>query len=85
MNKKAAWLVALLFLAAGTLAQGQQPNKVPRIGFLSPGSASSMASRVDALRRGLREHGYVEGQNIHVEYRYAEGDQNRLRELQPNW
>jgi len=81
MNKKATWLVALLFLAAGTLAQGQQPNKVPRIGFLSLGSASSMASRVDAFRRGLREHGYVEGQNIHVEYRYAEGDQNRLREF----
>src|SRR5262249_13162122 len=81
MNKKAAWLVALLFLAVGTLAQGQQPNKVPRIGFLSLGSASSMASRVDALRRGLREHGYLEGQNIHVEYRYAEGDQNRLREF----
>src|SRR5262249_525091 len=45
------------------------------------GSAASMASRIDALRRGLREHGYVEGQNIHLEYRYAEGDQNRLREF----
>src|SRR5215813_9940680 len=81
MNKKATWLLTFVLLAAGRFAEAQQPNEVPRIGFLSLGSVSSMASRVDALRRGLREHGYVEGQNIHVEYRYAEGDQNRLRKF----
>jgi len=70
-------LCAMLFALCSSAA-AQQQKKIPRIGFLSLGSVSSMASRVDAFQRGLREHGYVEGQNIHIEYRYAEGDQNRL-------
>jgi putative ABC transport system substrate-binding protein len=74
-------LVAVVLLVLGVMADAQQAKKVPRIGFLSFGSASSMADRVDAFRQGLREHGYIEGQNIFLEHRYAEGNQNRLREF----
>jgi putative ABC transport system substrate-binding protein len=73
-------LCAMLFALCAS-AEAQQPRKIPQVGFLSMGSVASMANRVDAFRRGLREQGYIEGQNIHVEYRYAEGDQNRLREF----
>ena len=80
MGKKT--VVALLVgLTLASLAEAQQPKKSPRIGFLSFGSASSMADRLDAFRQGLREHGYIEGQNIFFEYRYAEGNQNRLRQF----
>ena len=56
----------------------QQPPKVARIGFLGPTSASTSASRVEALRAGLRDLGYVEGRNIFVDFRWAEGDYGRL-------
>ena len=78
----------LLFaLGVGTLAAPlasfaqQQPAKVARIGFLGPASASGYASRVEALREGLRDFGYVEGKNIVIEYRWAEGKYERLPEL----
>ena len=81
--KKAAVsiLVVVVLLVLGVIADAQQAKKVPRIGFLSFGSASSMADRVDAVRQGLREHGYIEGRNIFLEHRYAEGNQNRLRDF----
>jgi putative ABC transport system substrate-binding protein len=63
------------------MAEAQQTKKIPRIGFLSMGSASSMSARVEAFKRGLRDLGYVEGQNIAIEYRYAEGKLDRLREF----
>ena len=56
-------------LAAPLAAEGQQPAKVPRIGILSAGAASA---REEALRQGLRELGYIEGQNVVIEPRYAE-------------
>src|SRR4029078_575246 len=60
-------------IAAWPLAAHAQPNKnVPRIGFLRLRSASSQTSRVEALRTGLRELGYVEGKNIAIEFRWAE-------------
>jgi putative ABC transport system substrate-binding protein len=59
----------------------QQPAKVPRIGFLGAESASGYTSRVDALRAGLRELGYVEGKNIAIEFRWADGNNDRLPEL----
>jgi putative tryptophan/tyrosine transport system substrate-binding protein len=61
--------------------QAQQPAKVARIGFLSTASLSSLSPRLEAFRRGLRELGYVDGKNIVIEYRSAEGDINRLPEL----
>jgi putative ABC transport system substrate-binding protein len=72
--------VGALLLALCFPAEAQQPKKVPRIGFLSPRS-SGPDFRTDAFRHGLRELGYVEEKNIHVEYRYAEGSAERLPEL----
>jgi putative ABC transport system substrate-binding protein len=61
--------------------EAQQPKKVPRIGYLSALSASSESSRSEAIRLALRELGYIEGQNIAIEYRYAEGKLARFPEL----
>jgi putative ABC transport system substrate-binding protein len=63
------------------LAEAQQPKKVWRIGFLGSGSASGYASRVNAMREGLRDLGYVEGKNIVIEYRWAEEKYDRLPNL----
>jgi putative ABC transport system substrate-binding protein len=59
-------------------AEAQQPVKIPRIGFLSAVPLSNMSARVVALRHGLRELGYVEGQNIFIEYRFAEGKPDQV-------
>ena len=61
-------------------AWAQQPAKVPRIGFLFYGSPES-SLEIDAFRQGLRELGYIEGQNIGVEYRFASGQVGQLPEL----
>jgi putative ABC transport system substrate-binding protein len=75
-------LNAMLF-AVCLSATAQQPKKVPRIGFLVSGSRSSTreVGQVEAFRQGLRELGYVEGKNIALEYRYAEGVEERLPNL----
>ena len=65
-------LCALLFALCAS-AGAQQPKKVPRIGFLLAFSSSSYPERIEAFRQGLRELGYVEGQNVFVEYRYVGG------------
>ncbi len=62
-------------------AAAQQPKKVPRIGLLSYNSASLQAPRVRAFREGLRDAGYIEGQNIKIESRYADGKPDRLPAL----
>jgi putative ABC transport system substrate-binding protein len=62
-------------------AQAQQPAGILRIGILIAPSASSFSNRVEALRRRLRELGYVEGKNIVIEYRYAEGKVERIPDL----
>src|SRR5262245_52503531 len=69
---------ALLVLATIHVADAQQLKKVPRVGALVPASAPAAPQLVEALRQGLREHGYVEGQNITLEPRYAEGNIERL-------
>jgi putative ABC transport system substrate-binding protein len=68
-----------LLFALGSLCEAQQPTA--RIGYLSVLSPSSDKTRSDAFRRGLRELGYIEGQNINIESRYAEGDLKRLPSL----
>jgi putative ABC transport system substrate-binding protein len=73
-------LCALLF-ALCLPAHAQQPTKVPRVGFLHSGSISARLPHVEAFRRGLRERGYVEGTNIIIEYRFAEGSLDRLPAL----
>src|SRR5262245_52048884 len=73
-------LCAMLF-ALCCSADAQQTGKVPRTGYLGGGSPSSYPARIEAFRQGLRELGYMEGKNIVVEYRYAEGKADREREL----
>jgi hypothetical protein len=65
-------LCALLF-AHSFPADAQQPTKIPRIGYLSASDAARESSRAEAIRLALRELGYIEGQNIAFEYRYAAG------------
>jgi putative ABC transport system substrate-binding protein len=73
-------LLPTAFPLAGSL-EAQQPRKIPRIGYLAGTSPSGIASRIEAFRQGLRDRGYVEGKNILIEYRYAEGKPDREREL----
>ena len=70
----AAVLSALCFAAAA-----QQPTKVYRLGYL--GGGLGIEEREETFRQGLRELGYIEGQNIVIEWRFAKGDENRLPEL----
>jgi putative ABC transport system substrate-binding protein len=74
-------LFVVVLLAVAVIAEAQQPTKVPRIGYLSPTSPSVSPTRIEAFRQGLRELGYVEGKNIVIEYRYAEGKFDRLPAL----
>jgi putative ABC transport system substrate-binding protein len=64
----------------GAVAHAQQPKKVPRIGYLAS-SDPACDTRAEAIRLALRERGYIEGQNIVIEYRYAEGKRDRFPEL----
>ena len=82
MSKKIACLaVGSLLFALSYSASAQQPKKISRIGFLGTTSPSAISTRVEGFRQGLRENGYVEGQNISIEYRWAEGKLDRLPNL----
>ncbi len=82
MNRRTAIRrLATFFLTTASLAEAQQPTKIPRIGFLSAVSPSAISTRTESFRQGLRELGYVEGKNIVIEYRYAEGKLDRLSQL----
>jgi len=70
-----------MLLVLSMAAAAQQPKKVPRIGYLSPVDPASDFGRAEGLRLALRELGYIEGQNIAIEYRYAEGKRDRFPEL----
>ena len=72
-------------LAAPLAAEGQQAGKVPRIGFLSVTSPSDRPLLLDAFRQGLRELGWVEGQNIVIGYRYAEVGSTGCPAWRPSW
>ena len=74
-------MLTAFILVSVHLAQAQQPKKVARIGFLSPVSPSATALWHQAFRQGLRDLGWVEGKNISIEYRYAEGRSDRLPDL----
>jgi putative tryptophan/tyrosine transport system substrate-binding protein len=73
--------LSAMLLAVGFPAAAQQAKKVPRIGYLSASDAARESSRVEAIRLALRELGYIEGQNIAFEYRYAAGKRDRFPEL----
>ena len=70
-----------ILLALGLSAEAQQPTKMARIGYLSPGDPVSRVYRIEAFRQGLKELGYIEGKNIIIEYRFAEARSERLLEL----
>jgi putative ABC transport system substrate-binding protein len=74
-------LLVTALLATSSITQAQQPTKMPRMGYLTAGSLGAQSIRIDALRQGLRELGYVEGKNIVIEYRHAEGKFDRLLAL----
>src|SRR5215813_12085237 len=73
--------LCLMLLALCIPAGAQQLKKVPRIGYLSPFTPSANAALLEAFRQGLRELGYVEGQNISIDYRWAEGTPDRFPAL----
>ena len=70
-------LLVTLSLITGSV-DAQQPKKVPRIGYLSSFDAANESTRAEAIRLALREHGYIEGQTVAIEYRYGEGKRDRL-------
>src|SRR5262249_23821192 len=74
-------LVAATLLSTASFVGAQQPKKVPRIGYLTGGNAATESTRSEGIRVALRELGYVEGQNIAIEYRYTEGQVDRHPEL----
>jgi putative ABC transport system substrate-binding protein len=71
-------LLVSLVVVSVRLAEAQQPAKVSRIGFLFGTSRSAISARTEAFQQGLRELGYVEGKNIVIEWRSAEGKPDRL-------
>jgi putative tryptophan/tyrosine transport system substrate-binding protein len=80
--KWAGWFPIVVALTlCGAVAEAQEPKKVARIGYLTPNPPSAHSARYEAFRQGLRELGYVEGKNIVIEYRYAEGKQDRVPTL----
>src|SRR5258706_4887777 len=72
---------AFVLMVAGAAAHAQQPKKMPRIGYLSTQERGRDSARSEAIRRALRERGYIEGKNIIIEYRYADGKSERYSEL----
>ena len=82
MKKKTTVLtLCALLLALCASAEAKQPKKMPRIGYLSNTDPASESARVEGIRLALSERGYKEGQNISIEYRYAEGKSDRPPEL----
>jgi ABC-type uncharacterized transport system substrate-binding protein len=74
-------VVVVVQLAVGVIAYAQQPGKIFRIGFLDNGTASGSAVLIDAFRQELSKLGWIEGKSIAIEYRFAEGKNDRLPEL----
>ena len=77
--------LAALLLGLSLPAEAQQPKKIPRIGYLSVSDPAGESSRAEAIRLALRERGYIEGQNIATEYRYAEGSSIGSLRSRPSW
>jgi putative ABC transport system substrate-binding protein len=73
--------LAVALVMCGAVAEAQQPKKIPKIGYLSVLSPASDSARLVAFRQGLAEFGYVEGQSLAIEPRYAEGKLDRLPNL----
>lgn len=74
-------VVATVLLSTVPFVDAQQPKKIPRIAILSPARPGPPQEPIDAFRQGLRDLGYIEGQNIIIEYRFAEERYDRLPQL----
>jgi putative tryptophan/tyrosine transport system substrate-binding protein len=74
-------LVVAAQLAVAVIAEAQQPGKIPRIGFQTDAPYSTLTARIEGFRQGLRELGYIEGKNIIIEWRSAEGKPERRSEI----
>lgn len=81
MNRRNAVLAALALGVSPIVSLAQQPGKLPRIGVLIPGSKAGFALRTEALLQGLRDLGYVQGQTIAIEWRWADGKVEELPRL----
>jgi putative ABC transport system substrate-binding protein len=82
VKKKVSLLtLGCILFALCVSAEAQQPKKVPRIGYLASAGPTGESARSEAIRLALRALGYIDGQNIAIEYRYAEGKIDRLPEL----
>jgi ABC-type uncharacterized transport system substrate-binding protein len=83
MKKAAAssLLIAVALVAFAVIAEAQQAKKVHRIGYLSNTDSATESARSEGIRLALRDLGYIEGQNIAIEYRYSEGKRERAPEL----
>jgi putative ABC transport system substrate-binding protein len=81
MKKSLSILLIIAVMGASAVAQAQQPKKVPRIGVLNAALPAAVSARIEAFRQALRELGYVEGVNIAIEYRSADGKLDRLPAL----
>ena len=77
---KTAWLLILFALLSSSFAEAQQAGKVPRIGFLDPTSSAVSKARIESFRQGLVKLGYKEGKNIAIDYRFADGESERLNQ-----
>jgi ABC-type uncharacterized transport system substrate-binding protein len=82
-NLNLLWLSVITFVLVicGAVVEAQQFTQLPRIGFLTVATPAILAARIDAFRQGLRELGYVEGKNIAIEWRFAEGRLDRQSDL----
>src|SRR5438034_9963100 len=81
MKRRLLLLLALAASAAVSTPFAQQSTKVHRIAFLGTGAASAMKAPIEALRAGPKEQGYIEGRNIHIEYRWGEAKPEKLSEV----
>src|SRR4030095_2461011 len=81
MKSKLLFCLLITVLLITGLAQAQQPKKVARLGYLSNADVATDSDRAEGIRLALRELGYIEGQNIAIEYRFAEGKVDRAPEL----
>src|ERR1700693_5632251 len=81
MNRRELIIFLGATMAQWPLGARAQPSQMPVIGFLHPAASDSFDRLVAAFRQGLGEHGYVEGRNIKIEYRWADGHSDRLKAL----
>src|SRR5687767_6150898 len=81
MKRQIVGLLILFALSSVHFSEAQQASKIPTIGILFPGSPFYAEPLMGAFHQGLRDHGYIDGKNIAIEYRYSEGKHERLPEL----